>query len=311
MDALYDVIVLGAGPAGLSAALYTARAKMKTLVVTGSMVGGQIAFTYQVDNYPGFSEGVTGPDLSNKFKAHAERFGAELIEKDASAVDFSIFPYRITVDGEIVEARSVILATGMNHRKLGVPGEDRLLGRGVFVCATCDAALYEDRKVVVVGGGDSAVQEALDLAQYASEVTIVHRREETRACRCLMDTAEGNPKIRFLYNATVTEILGEKRVHQICLKDLKTGESRIIDADGVLIAIGWDPNTDIFRGQLDMDETGNLKVDGVKTGKPGIFAAGDLIDTKYRQVVTSCGNGCAAALEAIHWLEQRRGGHSS
>jgi thioredoxin reductase (NADPH) len=302
---MYDVIILGAGPAGLTAALYAARARLKTLVVTGPMLGGQIALTSQVDNYPGFPEGVTGPELSDKFKAQAEKFGAEFLEADVSGVDFSAPPYRVTADGKTIEARAVIVATGMNHRKLGVPGEDRLMGRGVFACATCDAALYEDRKVTVVGGGDSAVQEAIDLAQYASEVNIIHRRDETRACRCLMDAAEANPKIKFLYHTAVTEILGDRRVQQVRLSDLKTGESHLVETDGVLVAIGWDPNTAMFRGQLDMNDEGYLKTDGVKTSKPGVYAAGDLTDTLYRQVVTSCGSGCAAALEAIRLLEQR------
>ena len=304
---MYDVIVLGAGPAGLTAALYAARAKLGTLVVTGSMVGGQIAFTYQVDNYPGFPDGITGPELSDRFKAHAVRFGAEFLDGDSTGVDFSSKPYRVSVGGKVFEGRSVIVATGMTHRRLGVPGEDRLMGRGVFVCATCDAVLYEDKKVIVVGGGDSAIQEAIDLARFASEVTIVHRRDEARACRCLLDIAESDPKIRFLYNTEVTEILGDKRVKQVSLRDLKTGAIRLVDTDGVLLAIGWDPNTSIFRGQLDMDGDGYIKAEGVKTSKPGIYVAGDLMDKRYRQVVTSCGNGCAAALEAIRWIEGHHG----
>ena len=304
---MYDVIILGAGPAGLTAALYTARAKLSTLVVTGPMVGGQISFTYQVDNYPGFPEGITGPELSYKFKAHAERFGAEFLDGEATGANFSKMPYHVTVGGKVLEAKSIIVATGMTHRKLGVPGEDRLMGKGVFVCATCDAVLYEDRKAIVVGGGDSAIQEAIDLARFAFEVTVVHRRDETRACRCLMDAAENDPKIKILYNTEVTEIIGDKRVKQVTLRDLKTGESRLVDTDGVLLAIGWNPNTAIFKGQVDMDEEANLITEGVKTGKPGVFVAGDLMDKLYRQVVTSCGNGCAAALEAIYWVEGRRG----
>jgi thioredoxin reductase (NADPH) len=308
---VYDVIVLGAGPAGLTAALYAARSKLHTLVVTGPMIGGQIALTYQVDNYPGFPEGITGPELSEKFKAHAEKYGAEFLEGEATSVELTAHPYRVVVGGKQFEAMSIIIATGMTHRRLGVPGEDRLFGRGVFICATCDALLYEDKKVIVVGGGDSAVQEAIDLAQYASEVTIAVRRDETRACKCLMDTAEANPKINFQYSTVVEEILGEKRVQHVRLRDLKTGEDRLVDADGVLVAIGWNPNTGIFKRQLEVDEGGYLKTDGVKTGKPGVYAAGDLTDKQYRQVVTSCGSGCAAALEAIHWLEQQRRGGST
>jgi thioredoxin reductase (NADPH) len=304
---MYDIIVLGAGPAGLTAALYAARAKLSTLVITGQMVGGQIAFTYQVDNYPGFPEGITGPELADKFKAHAERFGSEFLDGEATGVDFSTTPYKVLINGKALEAKSVILATGMTHKKLGVLGEDRLMGRGVFVCATCDAVLYEDRKAIVVGGGDSAIQEAIDLARFASEVTIVVRRGETRACKCLMDKAEKESKIKILYNTEVTEIMGDKRVKQVTLRDLKTGESSQIDTDGVLLAIGWNPNTGIFKGQLEMDSDGYLKTEGVKTSKPGVFVAGDLMDRLYRQVVTSCGNGCAAALEAIYWVESKAG----
>jgi len=300
---LHDVIVLGAGPAGLTAAMYAARGKLKTLIIVGPMIGGQIALTYQVDNFPGFPDGLTGPELSDRFKAHAERFGAEFIDAEATRVDFSSSPYRVWVGEKLFEAKSIIVATGMTNRRLGVPGEDRLFGRGVFVCATCDAVLYEDRKVIVVGGGDSAIQEAIDLAKFANQVTIVHRRNELRACRCLVDKALSEPKIKFLYSTIVEEIVGEKRVQQVRLRSLKTGTASVIDADGVLLAIGWDPNTGIFKGQLDMDESGNLETFGVKTRKPGVYVAGDLMDMNYRQVVTSCGSGCAAALEAIHWLE--------
>jgi len=299
------VIVLGAGPAGLTAALYTARGKLKTLVVNGPMVGGQIALTLQVDNYPGFPDGVTGPELSDRFKAHAERFGAEFLDSEATKIDLASKPIRVWVGEKLLETRALIVATGMNHKRLGVPGENRLLGRGVFVCATCDAILYEDKRVVVVGGGDSAVQEALDLAKYATSVTVVHRREGLRACRCLADRALEDPKISFLYDTVVEEIMGEKRVASVRLRNLKTGEVRVEETDGVLLAIGWDPNTSILKGQLDLDELGYVKSEGINSGKPGVFLAGDLVDRKYRQVVTSCGSGCAAALEAIRWLEER------
>ncbi len=302
---LYDVVVLGAGPAGLTTAIYAAREKLKTLVVTGSMVGGQIALTYEVDNYPGFPDGVTGSDLADKFKAHAERFGAEFLDGEATRVDFESKPNKVWVGDNLLETRSVVVATGMTNRKLGVSGEDRLMGRGVFVCATCDAVMYEDRKVVVVGGGDSALQEALDLAKFASEVTIIHRRSELRACKCLADRAAKEPKIKFLYDTTVEEIIGEKSVEQVRVKDLKTGESKLLETDGILLAIGWDPNTSIFQGQLEMDEAGYIKSEGVKSSKPGVFLAGDLIDRQYRQVVTSCGSGCAAALETIGWLDKQ------
>ncbi len=300
---MYDVVILGAGPAGLAAAIYTARAKMKTLVVSGPMVGGQIAFTYQVDNYPGFPEGITGPELSEKMKAHAERFGAEFVDASVTSIDLKATPRRLKVGGVDYEVKSVIVATGMNHRRLGVPGEERLMGRGVFVCATCDAALYDDLKVVVVGGGDSAMQEALDLSRFASEVNIVIRKDRARACSCLLDMAFDEPKVKISYNTEVTEIFGEKRVTGVKLRDIKTGESRVAEADGVLLAIGWIPNTDILKGQLELDDEGFPVTDGVKTRLPGVYVAGDLMDRVYRQVVTSSGSGCAAALEAIHWLE--------
>ena len=238
---MYDVIILGAGPSGLTAAMYAARGKLKTLVVIGPMIGGQIALTYQVDNYPGFPDGLTGAELSDKFKAHAERFGAEFLDAEATRVDFTSIPYKVWVGEKLLEAKSIIVATGMTHRRLGVPGEDRLFGRGVFVCATCDALLYEDKKAIVVGGGDSAVQEAIDLAKFATEVTIIHRRDELRACRCLVDKAMSEPKIKFLYSTVVEEIIGEKRVQQVRLRNLKTGTNSVIDSDGVLLAIGWDP----------------------------------------------------------------------
>jgi len=297
--------VLGAGPAGLTGALYAARGKLKTLVITGSMVGGQISLTSQVDNYPGFPNGLAGPELSDRFKAHAERFGAEFLDAEATKIDLTSKPYSVWVGEKFFETRSLIVATGMTPKKLGVPGEDHLLGRGVFMCATCDAILYEDRRVVVVGGGDSAVQEALDLAKYATSVTVVHRGVELRACKCLIDRALEDPKIKFLYGTVVEEIIGEKRVEAVRLRDIKTGVVKVEEANRVLLAIGWDPNTSILRGQLDVDELGYVNSRGVESEKPGVFLAGDLVDRKYRQVITSCGSGCEAALEAIRWLEER------
>ncbi len=299
---MYDVVILGAGPAGLTAALYAARAKLSTLVVTGPLVGGQITLTSSVDNYPGFSEGAGGVALADRFRAHAQRFGAEFLEAPATGVDFSGKPLRVVTRDSSVEARSVIIATGLRDRRLGVPGEDRLQGRGVFHCATCDAALYEGRKVLVVGGGDSAIQEALDLARFASEVTLVHRRDSLRACRCLTDAAKAESKIRFLLSTVVEEITGEKKVEGARLRDIKTGNKYAVPVDGVLVAIGWNPNTSIFDGQIDMDEEGYIANVGVKTGVEGVFVAGDLVDRVYRQVVTACASGCQAAIEAEHWL---------
>jgi len=304
---MYDVVILGAGPSGLTAATYTARARLRTLVVTGPMVGGQISRTYQVDNYPGFPEGLTGLELSERFRKQAERFGAEFLEADATGIDFSGRPLKVKVKDTRIEARSVVIATGSISRKLKVPGEDRLLGHGVFVCATCDAALFEDQRVVVVGGGDSAIQEALDLAKFASEVTIVHRRGELRACACLKARAEENPKIRFSLNTVVEEIIGGQRVEAVRLRNLVSGEVTVKETEGVLVAIGWEPNTSILRGQLSLDEWGFVVADGVKTSVEGVYVAGDLVDRVYRQVVTSCGSGCMAAIEAERYLAGGRG----
>lgn len=303
---LYDVIILGAGPAGLTAAIYAARARLKTLVVTGQMIGGQIAFTYQVDNYPAFPEGVTGPDLIGLMKSQAERFGAAFLEDEATAVDFSSRPLRVFAGGVEYQGETVIIATGSLNRKLGLESEERLMGRGVFVCATCDAILYEGKRVVVVGGGDSAIQEAIDLANFAREVHIVHRSEKLTACMCLKNRADENEKIRFIWNTEVKEILGEDRVEGVRLRDRETGEDRTMECDGVLLAIGWIPNTKILKGQLDLDDKGYIVSSGVDTSVEGVYVCGDLNDQRYRQVITACGSGCKAALEAERYIGELR-----
>ena len=282
---------------------------MRALVVAGQMIGGQIALTYQVDNYPGFPDGVSGPDLTRLMRMQAERFGAEFIEEEATAVDFSARPLRVYVGEEEHQGDAVIIATGSLNRRLGLESEERLMGRGVFVCATCDAALYEGRRVAVVGGGDSAVQEALDLAKFAREVVIVHRRRRLTACLCLKNRAMENDRIRFVWNTVVEEILGESRVEGVRLKDLETGGERVLECDGVLIAIGWEPNTSIFRGQLALDDRGYIvSQTGTDTSVEGVFVAGDIVDDRYRQVVTACGGGCKAALEAERYIDKLREG---
>jgi len=301
---LYDVIVLGAGPAGMTAAIYAARARLKTLVVTGPMVGGQIALTYQVDNYPGFPNGITGPQLVNLMREQAEGFGAKLLEGAATAVDFTEKPLKVSIGGTKYESHSVIIATGSMNRKLGLESEERLMGHGVFVCATCDAVLYEGKRVVVVGGGDSAVQEALDLAKFAREVFIVHRRDNLSACMCLKRRADQNEKIRFIWNTAVLDILGEERVEGVRLRNAATDQEWTMECDGVLIAIGWDPNTFLFRGEVELDERGYVVTDGgVGTSVEGVYVCGDLNDLRYRQVVTACGSGCMAALEAERYID--------
>ncbi len=299
-----DVIVIGGGPAGLTSAIYTARANLKTLVMSGQLLGGQIAFTFQVDNYPGFPETITGPELSGRMSKQAERFGAEFLEEEATAVDFSSTPLKVYAGDTEHKAKAVIVATGSLNKKLGLESEERLMGRGVFVCATCDALLYEGKKVVVVGGGDSAVQEALDLAKFAREVVVIHRRDKLTACRCLKQRASENEKIRFLWSTVVEDILGASSVEGVRLKNRKTGEEWTMECDGVLLAIGWIPNTSLFRGQLDIDENGYIvSPSGVETSVRGVFVAGDLNDKKYRQLVTACGSGCMAALEAERYID--------
>lgn len=278
------------------------------MVISGSILGGQISYTFQVDNYPGFPEGISGPELSERFRLQAIKFGAELIDKEASAVDFSSKPMKIYVKDDVFETKTVIVATGMVQRRLGLISEEKLLGRGVFVCATCDAILYEDKPVAVVGGGDSALQEAIDLSKYANEVNLIHRRPNFTANKHLVEKVSENPKIKILLNNILEEILGEKRVEAVFVKDLNTGERTRIHVDGVLIAIGWIPNTKIFEKKLQLDNEGYIISNGTKTGVEGVFVAGDVTDRIYRQVVTSCGSGVMAALDAIRYLESFKTG---
>ncbi len=303
---MYDLVIIGGGPAGLTAGIYAGRAKLKTLLVAGTVPGGQIYLTYQVENYPGFPESITGPDLVDRMIAQVKRFGAEIKEEAATRVDFSSKPYVVYVGEERIETRSVIIATGSANRLLGLESEKRLMGRGVFVCATCDAALYQDLKVVAVGGGDSALQEALDITKFANEVVIVHRNAQFSASRYLVEEVGKNEKISTMMRYTVEEILGDKYVDGIRVKNRDTGEEQVIQTDGVLIAIGWIPNTELFKGQLDLTENGYLVADGVLTSKEGVFVAGDLNDITYRQVITACSSGCKAAIEAEKYLTSQR-----
>ena len=301
----WDVIVIGAGPAGLTAGLYTARARFSTLIFTGPMVGGQIALTYQVDNYPGFPDGITGPELAGLMKKQVENFDAVFREAEVTSVSFSEQPLRVISEGREYRANSVIIAVGSLNRKLGLESEERLMGRGVFVCATCDALLYQDKTVVVVGGGDSAVQEALDLAKFARKVFIVHQRDSLTACQCLELRAREEEKISFIWNTNVVEILGDKIVEGVRLKDRGSGKVYTLNVDGVLLAIGWIPNTGMFQGQVEIDDKGYIvSPSGVDTSVDGVFVCGDLNDVRYRQVVTACGSGCMAALEAERYLQR-------
>jgi thioredoxin reductase (NADPH) len=298
------VLILGSGPAGLAAAIYAARADLEPLVLTGTELGGQAALTYTIENYPGFPEGVGGAELGELFQKQAERFGARIEFDTAHAVDLSQRPFKVSGDAGEYEADVLIIATGASPNHLNVPGERELTGKGVSYCATCDGWFFKDKKVVVVGGGDSALEEGLFLTRYASTVTIIHRRSELRAGPILQKRARENPKIQFIWNTVVTEILGQEKVEGVRLKNLQSGEESVFETDGVFIFIGHTPNTQIFRGQLEMDEHGYIKVNPqMETSVPGVFAAGEAADPHFRQIVTSAGMGAAAAIQATRYLE--------
>jgi thioredoxin reductase (NADPH) len=299
------VLVLGSGPAGYAAALYAARAELQPVVLTGMQLGGQAALTFAIENYPGFPEGVGGAQLGELFQKQAEHFGAVTEFDLANAVDFSQRPLKVTTDNGEYQADTVIVSTGASSVLLDVPGEKELTGRGVSYCATCDGWFFKDKKVVVVGGGDSAVEEALFLTRYASEVTIIHRREELRAGAILQKRAKEHAKIKFIWNTVVTEVLGGEKMKAVKLKNTKTGEESTFEADGLFIFIGHTPNTQIFKGQLEMNDQGFITVnEKMETSIPGVFAAGEAADPHFRQVVTSAGMGAAAAIQATRYLEE-------
>ena len=299
------VLVLGSGPAGYAAALYAARAELQPVVLTGMQLGGQAALTFAIENYPGFPEGVGGAQLGELFQKQAEHFGAVTEFDLANAVDFSQRPLKVTTDNGEYQADTVIVSTGASSVLLDVPGEKELTGRGVSYCATCDGWFFKDKKVIVVGGGDSAVEEALFLTRYASEVTIIHRREELRAGAILQKRAKEHAKIKFIWNTVVTEVLGGEKMKAVKLKNTKTGEESTFEADGLFIFIGHTPNTQIFKGQLEMNDQGFITVnEKMETSIPGVFAAGEAADPHFRQVVTSAGMGAAAAIQATRYLEE-------
>jgi thioredoxin reductase (NADPH) len=298
------VLILGSGPAGLTAALYAARAELEPLVLTGLQLGGQAALTHTIENYPGFPEGVGGSELGDLFQKQAERFGARVEFDGARVVDLSARPFRITTDNSLFTADSLIIASGANPNHLEVPGENEMIGRGVSYCATCDGWFFKDKRVVVVGGGDSALEEGLFLTRYATSVTIVHRRDSLRAGAVLQKRALEHPKIQFVWNTVVTEVVGKEKVEGIMLKNLQTGKESSLPVEGVFIFIGHTPNTQMFAGQLEM-ENGYIKVDAhMNTSVPGVYAAGEVADSHFRQVITSAGMGAAAAIEVTHFLER-------
>ena len=303
----YDVIVIGSGPAGLTAAIYAGRALVKTLVVGGRLSGGQLMLTSGVENFPGFSEAVQGPQLMQEMRKQAERFCTQIIDDDVEAVDFSHIPFKVTVGKNIQTAKAIIIATGSSAKWLGLPSETRLRGRGVSSCATCDGYFFRGKRVVVVGGGDTATEEALFLTKYATEVVVVHRRDELRASKIMQRRALSNEKIKPVWDSVVDEILGEQKVEGVKVRNIKTGALSILACDGVFVAIGFEPNTKIFGRQIKMDEKGYiLSEHGTKTSVDGVFVAGDVHDYKYRQAVTAAGEGCKAALDALAYLEEQK-----
>lgn len=300
---MYDVVIIGSGPAGLTAAIYTSRAGLKTLVAAGMLWGGNLMLTTEVENFPGFENGILGPELMEQMRKQAERFGAELVLENATSLDLKSKPFKVTVGNTVHEAKAVIIATGASAKWLGLESETRLRGRGVSVCATCDAAFFRNRKVVVVGGGDTALEEAFVLSRVASEVKVIHRRDKLRATKFLQEKAFENPKISFVWNSTIKEILGKNMVEGIKLHNVVSGEESVLDCDGVFIAIGHKPNTEIFKDQIELDAAGYIIVkEQTRTNIEGVFAAGDVIDPRYRQAIAAAGSGCKAAIDAEKYL---------
>jgi len=300
-----NIVIIGSGPAGLTAAIYAARANLSPLLIEGWQSGGQLTTTTEVENYPGFAKGIMGPEIMKEMRAQAERFGTEFLTGDVSAVNFKNHPLTLTIDGErAVEAKTVIIATGASAIQIGLPNEQRLTGHGVSTCATCDGFFFRGKELIVVGGGDSAMEEGTFLTKFATKVSIVHRRDKLRASKIMQDRAMKNEKIMFLWNSVVADILGSDVVTGVRLRNTVTGKTSEVACSGVFVAIGHRPNTMLFAGQIDMDETGYLRTHaGTATSIPGVFAAGDVQDSKYRQAVTAAGSGCMAAIDAERFLE--------
>jgi thioredoxin reductase (NADPH) len=303
-----ELLIVGSGPAGLTAAIYAARANLRPLVVEGLAAGGQLMLTTDVENYPGFPDGILGPELMAKFRGQAERFGAEFITADVDRVDLDGLPFRAWVGDREIRSESVVISTGATARMLGLESEQRLLGHGVSTCATCDGFFFREQPIAVIGGGDSALEEAMFLTKFATSVTVVHRRDELRGSKIMQDRAFANPKINFQWNSTVDEVLGNGTVEALRLRDTVSGKQSDLTVSGVFVAIGHTPNTSLFVNQLDLDENGYIVTapSSTATSVEGVFAAGDVQDHVFRQAITAAGTGCMAAIEAEHWLEARR-----
>jgi len=300
-----DVIIIGSGPAGYTAAIYAARAKLSPLVFEGSVTaGGALMNTTDVENFPGFPDGILGPDLMDGLRKQAERFGAELVTDDVVEVDLAATPKVVKTHTDVFYAKAVIIATGSKYRELGVPGEKELSGHGVSWCATCDGFFFREKDIAVVGGGDSALEEATFLTRFGRSVTVIHRRNELRASKIMQERAKANPKIKFLWDSEVVEAVGDQKLTDLRIKNIKTGEEQLLPVGGLFVAIGHDPRSELFAGQLETDEEGYLLVEGrsTKTAIDGVFACGDVVDHIYRQAVTAAGTGCSAVIDAERWL---------
>jgi thioredoxin reductase (NADPH) len=306
-SAVRNVIIIGSGPAGYTAALYTARANLEPLVFEGSQFGGALMTTTEVENFPGFPDAVMGPDLMDKMRNQAERFGAEMVPDDVTSVDLTGEVKVVRTHDNEFRAHAVIVATGSKYRYLGLPNEERLLGHGVSACATCDGFFFRDQDIAVIGGGDSAMEEATFLTRFAKTVSVIHRRSELRASKIMQDRAFANDKIRFVWDSEVTDVLGDKTVAGLALRDTSSGEESTLDVTAMFVAIGHDPRSELFKGQLHLDDAGYVLVDAPSTGTnlAGVFACGDVVDHTYRQAITAAGTGCAAALDAERWLAAR------
>ena len=305
-DQVYDLIIIGGAPAGLTAAIYAGRAALKSLLLTGPFPGGQVATTDMVENFPGFPEGINGAELAQRIQRQAERFGTQIVMDTVTGVDFSTPPFTVRTDSETYRGRTVVIATGAVPRRLGVPGEAEFFGRGVSTCATCDGFFYKDKRAVVVGGGDSAIDEGLFLTKFAREVVVVHRRDQLRATKIYQDRAFANPKMRFVWDSVVEEVLGEKTVTGVRVRNVKTGETSVIEADGMFVYIGMVPGTKLFAGQVELDEWGYIVTDRrQRTSVPEVFAAGDVQSPDFRQIVVAAGSGAMAAIEAERLLAEQ------